>query len=266
MRRIVVSVLLLLLVLTVTGVSQADPAGGEPMSEDAFVRMLEKVLRDNPDIVLEVLRRNSESVLDIAQQGSVSRRRRTLETQWRNDVKVPKRVRAEGHPTLGSANAKVRIVAFTDFTCHFCQQASQVVDVILKDYGSNVGLVFKSMALDEKGIGALSAAYFLAAAQQHEEKAWNLYHRLFASRDRLIGEGEEFLRKAAAEIGLDVKRLQRDVKGKRVAEILAEDQQDAHRLGVEGTPFFLVNNLVVKGALPLDLFKLAVDMAMKTGR
>ena len=44
---------------------------------------------------------------------------------------------------------------------------------------------------------------------------------------------------------------------------LAEDQQDAQKLGVEGTPYFLVNNMVVRGALPLDLFKGAVDMALK---
>ena len=41
------------------------------------------------------------------------------------------------------------------------------------------------------------------------------------------------------------------------------NQQDAQKLGVEGTPYFLVNNMVVRGALPLDLFKGAVDMALK---
>ena len=40
-------------------------------------------------------------------------------------------------------------------------------------------------------------------------------------------------------------------------------EQDAQKLGVEGTPYFLVNNMVVRGALPLDLFKGAVDMALK---
>ena len=60
-----------------------------------------------------------------------------------------------------------------------------------------------------------------------------------------------------------MKKLGRDVRGKKVSDILAEDQQDAQKLGVEGTPYFLVNNMVVRGALPLDLFKGAVDMALK---
>ena len=62
---------------------------------------------------------------------------------------------------------------------------------------------------------------------------------------------------------MDKKRLARDVRGKKVSDILAEDQQDAQKLGVEGTPYFLVNNLVVRGALPLDLFKGAVDMSLR---
>ena len=41
---------------------------------------------------------------------------------------------------------------------------------------------------------------------------------------------------------------------------------DAQKLGIEGTPYFLVNNLVVRGALPLDLFKSAIDMALKNSK
>ena len=76
-------------------------------------------------------------------------------------------------------------------------------------------------------------------------------------------EGEDFLKKTAQDLDVDMKRLARDVRGKKVSDILAEDQQDAQKLGVEGTPYFLVNNLVVRGALPLDLFKGAVDMSLK---
>ena len=49
-------------------------AGGEAraaasqVTEDNLPQLLEKALREHPDIVLDVLRRNSEAVLDIAQQ------------------------------------------------------------------------------------------------------------------------------------------------------------------------------------------------------
>ncbi len=236
------------------------------VTEDNLPQLLEKALREHPDIVMDVLRRNSEAVLDIAQQGSNLRRQHNLEAQWREDMKTPKSVHLEGRPVLGSPDAKVRIVAFSDFTCHFCQQASHTVDALLKEYGKNVSLVFKNLPLDEKGPGGQAGAYFVAIAQQGEEKAWKFYKAMFADRDRLVSEGEDFLKKTAQSLGVDMKRLSRDVRGKKVSEILAEDQQDAQKLGVEGTPYFLVNNLVVRGALPLDLFKGAVDMAAKQAK
>ena len=101
----------------------------------------------------------------------------------------------------------------------------------------------------------------MAISQQSEEKAWQFYKALFADRDKLIAEGEAFLKKTAEGLNVDMKRLAKDVHSKKVSDIMAEDQQDAQKLGVEGTPYFLVNDLVVRGALPPDLFKKAIDMA-----
>lgn len=256
----------MLLVLSGFCLPDGVPCAADRITEDNLPQLLEKALLEHPDIVLDVLRRNSEAVLDIAQQGSNMRRKRNLETQWREDTKTPKSVRLAGRPALGSPKAKVNVVAFSDFTCHFCQQASKTVDALLREYGKDISLVFKNLPFDEKGPGGQAAAYFVAISQQSEEKAWKFYKVLFADRDRLVTEGEDFLKKTAQDLEVDMKRLARDIRSKKVSDILAEDQQDAQKLGVEGTPYFLVNNLVVRGALPLDLFKGAVDMALQTER
>lgn len=147
--------LLRMLVLTLSVGAGGVLFAGQSMAnaqvtEDNLPQLLEKALREHPDMVMDVLRRNSEAVLDIAQQGSNLRRKHSLEAQWREDMKTPKSVRLDGRPVLGSPNAKVRIVAFSDFTCHFCQQASQTVDALLKEYGNTVSLVFKNLPLDKR--------------------------------------------------------------------------------------------------------------------
>ena len=76
-------------------------------------------------------------------------------------------------------------------------------------------------------------------------------------------EGEPFLKKVAQEAGLDMQRLATDIKGRKVKALIEEDMAEARKLGVQGTPYFLVNDLVVRGALPLDLFSDAVDMALE---
>lgn len=241
--------------------ASAAPAAGT--SDAALVQALETLLRERPELILDVLRRNSEAVLDIAQQGSNLRRKHNLELQWRNDMKSPKKVQLEGRPVLGPRDARVRIVAFSDFTCHFCEQASKSVEALRKTYPTEVCLVFKHLPLDEKGPGGVASRYFVAIALQDEALAWKFYERMFANRDRLLSEGEPFIKQTAQDLGVDMKRLARDLRGRKVTEILTQDQEDAKKLGVEGTPYFLVNDLVVRGALPLDLFKEAVEMARK---
>ncbi|MDE7370719.1 MAG: thioredoxin domain-containing protein [Desulfovibrio sp.] len=233
----------------------------EQAVDPALAAALETLLRERPELVLDVLRRNSEAVLDIAQQGSNLRRKHNLELQWRKDMQTPKSVKLEGRPVRGKSDAKVRIVAFSDFTCHFCEQASKNVDALRKTYGDDVSLIFKHLPLDEKGPGGIASAYFIAIAQQDEGKAWEFHDLMFANRDRLLAEGEPFIKESAQKLGVDMKRLGKDVRSKKVTDIMAEDQKEAQKLGVEGTPYFLVNDLVVRGALPLDLFRDAVEMA-----
>ena len=257
-----VALLVLMVFLGWAAVAQQPAqAASEQITEENLPQMLEKLFQERPDLVIDVLRKHSEAVLDIAQQGSNMRRQRSLEAQWNQEMKTPKPVKVEGRPMLGAKNAKVRIVAFSDFTCHFCQQAAGTVSGIVKEYGKDVSLVFKNLPLDEKGPASIASKYFLAVAQQSEEKAWKFHDALFADRNRLVAEGETFLKNTAQGLGVDMKRLAKDVHSKKVSDIMEEDQQDAQKLGVEGTPYFLVNDLVVRGALPPDLFKKAVDMA-----
>ena len=80
----------LLLALSGLCLPGGAPRAAGQVTEDNLPQLLEKALREHPDIVLDVLRRNSEAVLDIAQQGSNMRRKRNLETQWREDMKTLK--------------------------------------------------------------------------------------------------------------------------------------------------------------------------------
>ena len=49
------------------------------ISNETLTNAIEKVLQERPDLILDILRKNSEAVLDIAQQGSNLRRKHNLE-------------------------------------------------------------------------------------------------------------------------------------------------------------------------------------------
>ena len=231
-------------------------------SEEEFADMLRKALKKHPEIVLNLLRDNSESVLDIAQQGSNVRRKKNMENQWREDLKQPKNAATANRPVLGPANAPVTIIAFSDFTCSYCQQAAEVLDRIIRARPQDVRVIFKHMPYGKDNAARLAAEYFVAASFQNERAPWLLHNSFFAEPEKLVAEGQNFAAKAAEKAGLDMKKLTADLKSKKINAIIEEDQADAKKLKIEGTPYFLVNNLTIRGAVPYDLFTAAVDMAL----
>lgn len=242
--------------------ASAASSASRAMSSEEFTNMLRDALRKNPDLVLDVLREHSESVLDIAQQGSIERRRKSLSAQWKKDLTEPKNVELAKHPIRGSAKAPVTIVAYSDFACPYCQQAAGTIQKLLKDYDGKVRYVFKHFPLAEQGPARIAAEYHVAAVMQDPEKAWVLYDLLFSRREDILKDGEPAIKKAAQDAGLDMKRLATDLRSKEVRDAIDADMLEAGQLGVQGTPYFLVNNLVVRGALAPDLFAEAINMAL----
>ena len=234
-----------------------------PVQEENMVQVLEKILHERPDLVLDVLRKNSESVLDIAQSGAEIKRARALRDQWKNDLNEQKNVATADRPVRGSANAPVTIVAFSDFTCSYCYKSTKTIQLMLKQYDGKVRFIFKHMPLRKDDISWRAAQYFIAAGMQSTSKAWKLHDKIFEGRDELMGEkGEEFLKKAAKNCYLEMKRLEKDLNSPEVERILKEDTEDSKKLDIQGTPYFLVNNLVIRGAIGPDLFSDAVQMAL----
>lgn len=239
----------------------ADAA--QPALTPEFTRQLRQLLAENPDIVLDVLRENSETMLDIVQQGSDQRRRQSLIRQWQSDLKTPKAVALDGRPTRGAVNAPVKLIAFSDFTCAYCQQAAVTVENLLRRYPSDVSFTFKQSPSSD--IGRLSSSWFLAAARLDTAKAWKFYALLFDRQNDLLTNPQDTLVKTATDAGFDAKAIEKELttNAKAIEDTINVDQTDAKRLGFSGTPYFLVNDLVIRGALPFESFIDAIEMAKK---
>ena len=79
----------------------------------------------------------------------------------------------------------------------------------------------------------------------------------------MLKDGEPAIVNAAKDAGLNMKKLAADVKRKDVRAEVDADIAEGQRIGVQGTPYFLINNLVARGALSSDLFKEAINMALQ---
>ncbi len=253
----------LLLLFILAGLSTPVSFAQAADSDAALIKQLERIFLERPELVLNVLRNNSEAILEIAQDGSNKKRKRNLEAQWQQDMQVKKNIRVEGRPVWGAKDAPVTIVEFSDFTCPYCAQAAMTLSQIKKSYGDKVNIIFKHTPLSASPTAILASEYVIAAGFQSAEKAQVLYENLFRHRGELMEKGESFIKDEAQRTGLDMKKLIEDIQSDKTKKILQEDLTDGKELGVEGTPYFFVNDIVVRGALSSELFKAAIDMALK---
>ncbi len=229
----------------------------------AAASQMEALLKEHPEVIMNVLKEHSEELLEIVQIGSDKRRRAVLIRQWETEIDQPKKVALEGRPVGGSDNAPVTIVAFSDFLCTYCHQAAFTISNLMKRYPGKLRLVFKQIPKAEDG--RIAGKWFIAAFQMDRTKAWKMYALIFDRQKQVEDDPLSAMRSIAADAGFDSKALEAAVKSKEadIDAMLQGDAADAKNLGFVGTPYFLVNNMVLRGALPLDNFIDAVEMALK---
>ena len=224
---------------------------------------LKRVLRENPDIILEILKDNSETVLEIAQQGNILRKRKAAMAQWDQDAKQRKNVDLADRPFRGGAKAPVTIVTYSDFTCPYCRQAEYTISQLLEKYRGTIRVTFKALPKDDYPLSLAAAKYATAAFMTDHAKGWTFFDALFNGMDQFEHEGESFLKETATAAGLDFKKLKTDAGSPKVQDRLNADRAEADKYGISGTPCFLVNDLVVRGAVPKDLFEEAIETALR---
>ena len=227
---------------------------------------LERVLKEHPEIVLDILKDNSETVLEVAQQGSIIRKRKAALAQWESDATQHKTIDLEGRPFRGKAGAPVTIVAYSDFTCPYCRQAEVTMGQLLKKYDGTIRVTFKALPKDDYALSQAAAKYSMAAFMADQAKGWEFFDALFNGVEQFEREGETFLKATATRVGLDFKKLKADAGSPKVQERLDADRAEADKIGISGTPYFLVNDLVVRGAVSKDLFEDAIEMALRLSK
>jgi protein-disulfide isomerase len=161
-------------------------------------------------------------------------------------------------PQKGSRNAKVTVVAFSDFQCPFCTRGEASIKQLQETYGDKVRVVFRNMPLPFHKDARLAAAAALAAHEQG--KFWEYHDTLFANQqalDRASLEGH------AQKLGLDMARFKSALDTNKFEQTIVADVAEAQRLGVTGTPTFFVNGRALIGAKPFDAFKTLVDEELK---
>ena len=164
------------------------------------------------------------------------------------DLERPRVALRPGGPGRGPENARVTVVEFSDFQCPFCVRAKPVLDEVAKRHPNDVRIVYRHMPLDALHPRARASAEAAACAADGN-KFWEYHDKLFAN-NRALGDPE--LRKYAAEVGLDAQAFDECVRTRRHKDVVEADEAEARKIGITGTPAFVVNGIMMFGLQTAD--------------
>jgi protein-disulfide isomerase len=163
--------------------------------------------------------------------------------------------------TWGNRDALVTIVAFEDIQCPFCARTAPTLKKLESEYGPDkLRVVWKHVPLPFHP-NARPAAEAAEGVRElgGNDAFWKFLADAFADQKAL---GADSYAKWAADAGIDATAFAKGAQSGAWGAKVTRDQEIAQKLGVDGTPAFLINGAWVTGAQPYDAFKQTVDSAL----
>lgn len=158
-------------------------------------------------------------------------------------------------PFMGSENAKVTLVEFSDYQCFFCRRHDrQVAPKIVREFveTGKVKYVFRDFPLSSHP-GAFKAAQAAHCAGD-QGKYWEMNDLLFKHKKTLR---EDDLRALGKSLGLNIDAFLKCVESKKHEKKVEYGLNEGRRVGVRGTPSFFLG-LTDSGDLKIEVRKFLV--------
>jgi protein-disulfide isomerase len=137
------------------------------------------------------------------------------------------------------------IVEYGDYQCPYSRVALREIERVARRTGNAVQFVFRHFPLTEFHPHALAAAAAAEAAAL-QDQFWAMHALLFHRQNAL---GDDYLRRYAAKLDLDVVRFDRDRIGPAVFERVRRDMRSGSATGpMTGTPTLFIDGVVHRGS------------------
>lgn len=138
-------------------------------------------------------------------------------------------------PAMGPNDAPIKIYLWSDFQCPNCMRAVEPLKYLSRKYPKDVQIIFKQFPIPSHKKAYDCAVATVAAARQG--KFWALQDVFFKNIRQL---GKDKLEGYAREAGLDIEQYRRDIADPSVAEQIRYELKFADKLGITGTPGFMI--------------------------
>lgn len=207
----------------------------EDSSAETTQTLLRRYILENPEVLVQAL----QSYEQRQQALQADRLRATLvaEATALNDD--------PDAPVIGNPEGDISLVEFFDYRCPYCKRATATLAQLLQE-DSGLRLVMKEFPiLSQESVQAARAA--LAAVRQGKYEAFH-----FALMESGGGFTDEEILAVAESVGLDEAQLLADMQDPAIEAALRRNHALAERIGITGTPAFVIGDTLVPGAVGIE--------------
>jgi protein-disulfide isomerase len=217
-----------------TAAAPEKPADGSTFSaaqRKELHSIIKEFLLNNPDVLFD-----AQAVLDARMEKIQSERMAVAMKEVAGELYRP-----TGSPVVGNVMGDVPIVEFFDYNCGFCKKAfPDVAKLIEKD--KKVRVILKEFPILSKGSEEASR---VALAAKMQGKYWE-FHRAMLEVQGQATEASAL--RTAEKLGLDMPRLKKDMGSAEVKKEIEDTRKLAAKIGIQGTPHFIVGDRIIAGA------------------
>ena len=150
----------------------------------------------------------------------------------------------------GPANAKMSLVEFYDYDCPYCRASLPAVKKFYQAHQNDTRFSFIEFPIAQlHGPSALLAAKASLAARRQPAHYMDFHFALLGQEGAVT---EDMVYAEAAKAGMDVNKLKTDMADPGIEKSLQSSIALAHKLGIDGTPTFVLNGKMRPGAVDDD--------------
>ena len=191
-----------------------------------------------------------------------------VENPNKGDADIPS-VTAKDH-ILGSSNAELVIIEYSDTECPFCKVFHKTMQQVVRDYAGKVSWVYRHFPIAQLHAKAGKEAEATECANElgGNQAFWKYIDKLFETTNSNDSLDPKELPKIAVAVGLNEAAFNTCLSNGRYTEFITKSVEDAVKAGARGTPYSIIitrggEKVLINGAEPIDMVKSKIDALLR---
>ncbi|PIQ66229.1 MAG: disulfide bond formation protein DsbA [Candidatus Zambryskibacteria bacterium CG11_big_fil_rev_8_21_14_0_20_42_18] len=178
-------------------------------------------------------------------------------------------VTAKDH-ILGSRNAELVIVEYSDTECPFCKNFHSTMHQVITDYDGKVAWVYRHFPIAQLHSKAPNEAEATECAAElgGNQIFWRYIDKLFETTNSNDSLDPAELPKIATTVGLNEEAFKTCLSSGKYTEFITKSVEDSIKAGARGTPYSVIitkddQKVIINGAEPIASVKAKIDALLK---